>query len=64
MKKLFYVLLTVLSVMLVSCEREEIPDTGSNKSIVILYENDVHCSIDGYARFAGLRDAIASSDTA
>ncbi len=64
MKKLLYILLTVLPVMLVSCEREEIPDTGSNKSIVILYENDVHCSIDGYARIAGLRDAIAASDTA
>lgn len=32
------------------------------KSIVILYENDVHCAIDGYQTFAGLRDAI--SDTA
>ncbi len=34
------------------------------KSIVILHENDVHCAIDGYARLAGLRDAIAISDTA
>ncbi|MCR4809740.1 MAG: bifunctional metallophosphatase/5'-nucleotidase [Prevotella sp.] len=34
------------------------------KSIVILYENDVHCSINGYARMAGLRDAINRSDTA
>ena len=32
------------------------------KSIVILYENDVHCAIDGYQKLAGLRDAI--SDTA
>ena len=32
------------------------------KSIVILYENDVHCAIDGYQTLAGLRDAI--SDTA
>ncbi len=28
------------------------------KSIVILYENDVHCAIDGYQTLAGLRDAI------
>ena len=35
-----------------------------NKTIVILYENDVHCDIDGYAKLAGLRDAIAASDTA
>ena len=34
------------------------------KSIVILYENDVHCGIDGYAKIAGLRDAINASDTA
>ena len=34
------------------------------KSIVILYENDVHCTIDGYAQLAGLRDAIMQSDTA
>ncbi len=32
------------------------------KSIVVLYENDVHCGIGGYAKLAGLRDAI--SDTA
>ena len=37
---------------------------NAQKSIVILYENDVHCAIDGYARLAGLRDAIAASDTA
>jgi len=36
----------------------------AQKSIVILYENDVHCAIDGYAKMAGLRDAINSSDTA
>lgn len=50
--------------LLISCEREDIPDTGLDKSIVILYENDVHCAIDGYTRLAGLRDAIAASDTA
>jgi len=37
---------------------------GCEKSIVILYENDVHCGIDGYTKIAGLRDAINSSDTA
>ena len=34
------------------------------KSIVVLYENDVHCNIDGYTKIAGLRDAINRSDTA
>lgn len=35
---------------------------ADNKSIVILYENDVHCILDGYPLVAGLYDAI--SDTA
>jgi 2',3'-cyclic-nucleotide 2'-phosphodiesterase (5'-nucleotidase family) len=38
--------------------------TLPQKSIVVLYENDVHCGIDGYAKMAGLRDAINRSDTA
>ncbi len=37
---------------------------GKPKSIVILFDNDVHCAIDGYTRMAGLRDAITKSDTA
>ena len=36
----------------------------AQKSIVILYENDVHCGIDGYTKMAGLRDAIKRADTA
>lgn len=31
------------------------------RNIVILYENDVHCAMDGYAKLAGLRDAIADT---
>lgn len=64
MKRISYFLLAVLSVFLMSCERENIPDAEPEKSIVILSDNDVHCSIDGYARLAGLYDAIAASDTA
>ena len=37
---------------------------AQGKSIVILYENDAHCGIDGYTKIAGLRDAINSTDTA
>ena len=33
----------------------------AQKSIVVLYENDVHCAVDGYAKLAGLRDAIADT---
>ena len=64
MKRISCFLLTVLSVLLISCEREVLPDSGSDKSIVILSDNDVHCAIDGYTRLAGLSDAIAASDTA
>ena len=65
MKRTRYLLLAALSLVLFACEREVIPGTETeNKTIVILYENDVHCSIDGYTRLAGLRDAIAASDTA
>ena len=33
------------------------------KSIVVLYENDVHCAIDNYSRLAGLREVFASGDS-
>ena len=64
MKTIHYFLLAVYSLALLNCNREELPDTGADKSIVILSDNDVHCSIDGYTRLAGLYDAIAVSDTA
>lgn len=32
-----------------------------HRNIVILFENDVHCAMDGYAKLAGLRDAIADT---
>lgn len=47
-----------------SVDDDNDPSTFDNKkSIVILYENDVHCNIDGYTKFVGLRDAIAQTDT-
>lgn len=64
MKRTKYILLATLSLALFACERESTPGNEPDKSIVILYENDVHCSIDGYTQLAGLRDAIAASDTA
>ena len=64
MKRTRYILLSILSLSLFACEREDLPDSTDNKSIVILSDNDVHCAIDGYTRLAGLYDAIAASDTA
>ena len=53
--------------LLSSCSNDDSPVpslSGAQKSIVIIFENDVHCAIDGYKRSAGLRDAIGGSDTA
>lgn len=53
------------SMVLMGCSIEDHPVAPSTaKSIVILYENDVHCNIDGYSKLAGWRDAINQSDTA
>lgn len=66
--KSFYGILALLCIlspgmMLTSCKNDqEVP--CPTKTIVILYENDVHCSIDDYAKLAGLRDAIRGTDTA
>ena len=51
------VIMSVLALMM-GCQ------VMAQKSIVILYENDAHCGIDGYTKMAGLRDAINKSDTA
>lgn len=36
----------------------------ARRPIVVLYDNDVHCALDGYAKIAGLRDAMIAADTA
>jgi len=56
MTKKFYLTMIVLMMGCLS--------VAAQKSIVILYENDAHCGIDGYQKMAGLRDAISKSDTA
>jgi len=65
MKKLYSLLMILI--LLTACSTHNSIFSGKKKkqkTIVILYENDVHCGIDGYAKLAGLRDAIAKSDTA
>lgn len=66
MNKLKYLLpLVVLGVF--SCSGKTTHVLGDKqtlalpRSIVVVYENDVHCNMDGYAKFAGLRDAIADT---
>ena len=70
-KSSLWMLTAILSIcgyelLLSSCSHDDNPSSpvGLQKSIVIIFENDVHCAIDGYKRIAGLRDAIGSSDTA
>ena len=58
-----YLLITAFALFLVACGTEKKLNSHAKqqKSIVVLYENDVHCAIDGYAKMAGLRDAIADT---
>ena len=60
MKKILLPLLVVL--LAVSCSPKTAPSAGTKASsaqrtedIVILYDNDVHCSVDGYAKMAALK---------
>lgn len=57
-------LMVLAGLQLASCSSDDhngpLP---SNKSITILFEGDTHCEVDGYCRFAGLRDAMRSADT-
>lgn len=42
-----------------SCSKDDAYDIEipilPDQDIVVLYENDVHCATEGYAKFAGLR---------
>ena len=69
MKQISSYILLLLIVGIISCSNKNdtpappIPP-AQQKSIVILYENDVHGAVNGYPVIAGLRDAIVRSDTA
>lgn len=59
-----YILLGLaVSVSLASCNKRQ-QQSDNDRPIVIIYDNDVHCAVDGYPKIAGLRDAIAAADTA
>lgn len=66
MKKILYTIVTLA--LFCACKNTQLFNINNRpqqqKSIVVLYENDVHCGIDGYSKIAGLRDAIVNSDTA
>lgn len=64
MKNKILVIAAAMMFFTACCNSEKRTETPvkQRNSIVILYENDVHCDIENYAKLAGLRDAI--SDTA
>ena len=67
MKKIFFfgMMVLMMGCHTVTAQRQRAGKFNpGKKSIVILYENDAHCGIDGYTKMAGLRDVINSSDTA
>lgn len=39
------------------CSKPNVPDTPT-KPVVILFENDVHCAVEGYVRMAAARDSV------
>ena len=64
--------LPVLLMFLIACSDDDTPaqmqtptpsPAQQEKSIVLLFENDVHCNVSGYVKFAGYRDAIVAADT-
>ena len=46
--------------LFVSCGSSHQSDSLS-KDIIVLYENDVHCGVDGYANFAALKDEMKAT---
>lgn len=48
--------------LLTACKSAALASQEPERSIVILFDNDVHCGIEGYDKLAGYRDAV--SDTA
>lgn len=65
MKNNKFLIASAASVLLVlvfaGCKSVSHVGRKADRSIVVLYENDVHCAIDGYALLAGLRDQIADT---
>ena len=62
-------MLIASSILAVSCKDDDAgeilgPTKDNDRSIVIIYDNDVHCAIEGYAKMVGYRDAIVDADTA
>lgn len=53
----------IVAAAFLSCNKRP-PVVVEDRPLVIIYDNDVHCAVDGYTKIAGLRDAIVDADTA
>lgn len=53
--------ISLLACVMLGFSGEAFGQSQKQRSIVVLFENDVHCAVDGYAKLAGLRDAIADT---
>ena len=57
--------LAIVCAVVIGCKTAATDDCCMTKkgdaSIVVVYDNDVHCGVEGYARMAGLRDMIADT---
>ena len=60
MKKKIISFLTILAMLFVwsPVRAEPLP---SDSDVIILYENDVHCNVDGYAKLKALKDEYSAS---
>ena len=45
----------------VSCGSNQRVSSTVSQDVIVLYENDVHCGVDGYANFAALKDEMKAS---
>ena len=45
----------------VSCRSSKHAPQSLSQDVIVLYENDVHCSVDGYGNFAALKDEMKAS---
>lgn len=62
MKCLLRIAVTVLAFLTVAgCGSTRKAAGNANDDIVVLYENDVHCAVDGYAPFKFLKDQLSVS---
>lgn len=61
MKRHICTLLIVLTAIIAPTGCTTQGGVGGEDEIVILYDNDVHCAIEGYAKMSGLRDSLKST---